>query len=295
MKHLKTYKIYEDYSEEELRDLLGDMRSIGQSKVNLDIDYGPFTGMGEKEKKEERDVADNWSFKTPQGDITVKSGSIKFSPEKEGEIILNMINGDVIRMKAGKGFEISDDPLFYVNDINSKVGDKFIDVPYIEGYPFTSAALARYKLHLEKKFKESPSLLQRLKGKLGIKESEYSDEELKDLLDNMRSVGQSLTEEEEDMLQFVNQFGGGMSAEDYAETLYDYYKNPGDYDIDPEGDYYDMIWYLYENSVEDHARFDLSGPMRMSNFQRFSLDSIENEPLYKLYLKMSDYYKSAKR
>lgn len=291
MKHLKTYKIYEDYLDEELRDLLGDMRSVGQSRVNLDINYGPFSGMGEKEKKEEIDVADNWSFKTPQGDITVKSGSIKFSPEKEGEVILNMTNGDVIRVKDEKG----DEPLFYVNDkliINSK-GDN--DIPYIEEYPYASAALARYKLHLEKKFKESPSLLQRLQGKLGIKESEYSDEELKDLLDNMRSVGQSLTEKEEDMLQFVNQFGGGMSAEDYAETLYDYYKNPGDYDIDPEGDYYDMIWYLYENSVEDHARFDLEGPMRISNFQRFSLASIENEPLYKLYLKMSDHYKSAKR
>lgn len=291
MKHLKTYKIYEDYSDEELRDLIGDMRSVGQSRVNLDINYGPFSGMGEKEKKEEIDVADNWSFKTPQGDITVKSGSIKFSPEKEGEVILNMTNGDVIRMKDEKG----DEPLFYVNDkliINSK-GDN--DIPYIEEYPYTSAALARYKLHLEKKFKESPSLLQRLQGKLGIKESEYSEDELKDLLGIMRSVGQSLTEEEEDMLQFVNQFGGGMSAEDYAETLYDYYKNPGDYDIDPEGDYYDMIWYLYENSVEDHARFDLSGPMRMSNFQRFSLASIENEPLYKLYLKMSDHYKSTKR
>jgi hypothetical protein len=130
---------------------------------------------------------------------------------------------------------------------------------------------------------------------LGLKESEYSEDELKALLGDMRSVGQALTEEEEDMLQFVNQFGGGMSAEDYAETLYDYYKNPGDYDIDPEGDYYDMIWYLYENSVEDHARFNLQGPMRMSAFPNWNIDGISNEPLYKMYLKMSDHYKSAKR
>ena len=117
----------------------------------------------------------------------------------------------------------------------------------------------------------------------------YSDDELADLLGDMRSVGQSLTEEEEDMLQFVNQFGGGMSAEDYAETLYDYYKNPGDYDIDPEGDYYDMIWYLYENSVQDHARF---GSRRMAIW---TIDGISNEPLYKMYLKMSDYYNKNKR
>jgi hypothetical protein len=281
MRHIK---IYEDYSDDELKDLLGDMRSVGQSRVNLDIDYGPFKGMGEKDKKEEKDVVDNWSFNAPAGKIEVKSGSIKFSPEKEGEVILNMTNGDVIRMKDQKG----DDPLFSVNN------KPIIDQEFVEEYPYTLAALSRYKLHLKNKYTD-PSLLQRLKAKLGLKESEYSEEELKALLGDMRSVGQSLTEEEEDMLQFVNQFGGGMSAEDYAETLYDYYKNPGDYDIDPEGDYYDMIWYLYENSVEDHARFDLQGPMRMSISPNWNIDGISNEPLYKMYLKMSDHYKQAKR
>jgi hypothetical protein len=281
MRHIQ---IYEDYSDDELKDLLGDMRSVGQSRVNLDIDYGPFKGMGEKDKKEEKDVVDNWSFNAPAGKIEVKSGSIKFSPEKEGEVILNMTNGDVIRMKDQKG----DDPLFSVNN------KPIIDQEFVEEYPYTLAALSRYKLHLKNKYTD-PSLLQRLKAKLGLKESEYSEEELKALLGDMRSVGQSLTEEEEDMLQFVNQFGGGMSAEDYAETLYDYYKNPGDYDIDPEGDYYDMIWYLYENSVEDHARFDLQGPMRMSMSPNWNIDGISNEPLYKMYLKMSDHYNKNKK
>ena len=281
MRHIK---IYEDYSDDELKDLLGDMRSVGQSRVNLDIDYGPFKGMGEKDKKEEKDVVDSWSFNAPTGKIEVKSGSIKFSPEKEGEVILNMTNGDVIRMKDQKG----DDPLFSVNN------KPIIDQEFVEEYPYTLAVLSRYKLHLKNKYTD-PSVLQRLKAKLGLKESEYSEDELKALLGDMRSVGQSLTEEEEDMLQFVNQFGGGMSAEDYAETLYDYYKNPGDYDIDPEGDYYDMIWYLYENSVEDHAKFNLQGPMRMSMSPNWNIDGISNEPLYKMYLKMSDHYKSAKR
>ena len=78
MRHIK---IYENYSDDELADLLGDMRSVGQSRVNLDIDYGPFKGMGEKDKKEEKDVVDNWSFNAPAGKIEVKSGSIKFSME----------------------------------------------------------------------------------------------------------------------------------------------------------------------------------------------------------------------
>lgn len=124
---------------------------------------------------------------------------------------------------------------------------------------------------------------------------EYSDEELKDLLNDMRSIGQSLTEEEEDMLKFVNQFGGGKDPEEYAEDIYDYYTNPEEYDIDPEGDYYDMIWYLYENSVEDHARYNLSGPMGMGNYERWYTDKIANEPLYKMYIKMSNHYKEAKR
>ena len=124
---------------------------------------------------------------------------------------------------------------------------------------------------------------------------EYSDNEIRSLLADMKSMDLALTDDEKDMLEFVIQFGAGKSAEDYAETLYDYYKNPGDYDIDPEGDYYDMIWYLYENSVQDHARFDLQGPMRMSMSPNWNLDGISNEPLYKLYLKMSDYKAKLKR
>jgi hypothetical protein len=247
--------------------------------------------MGEKDKKEEKDVVNNWSFKGPEGEIGVKSGSVKFSPAKQGTVILNMTNGDVISLKDQK----EDYPLFYVNDKlipNSEGGE---DSPYIEEYPYTLATLERYKLYLKSKYTD-PSLLQRLKAKLGLKESEYSDDELKDLLGDMRSVGQSLTEEEEDMLQFVNQFGGGMSAEDYAETLYDYFNNPEEYDIDKEGDYYDMIWYLYENSVEDHSRIILGGsPMRMGTYSRWDFGKIAQEPLYKLYVKMSDHYKSAKR
>ena len=288
MRHIK---IYEDYSDDELNDLLGDMRAVGQSVIPLDINYGPFIGMGEKDKKDEKDVVNNWSFNAPTGKIEVKSGSIKFSPEKQGTVILNMTNGDVVRMKDEK----EDSPLFYVNDkliLNSEGGE---DSPYMEEYPYTLAALTRYKFYLENKFRGKPSLLQRLKAKLGLKESEYSEDELKALLGDMRSVGQSLTEEEEDMLQFVNQFGGGMSAEDYAETLYDYFTHPEEYDIDEDGDYYAMLSYLYENSVEDHARYNLSGPMRMGEFERWYTSRIEQEPLYKMYLKMSDHCKKNRR
>jgi len=124
---------------------------------------------------------------------------------------------------------------------------------------------------------------------------EYSKEDLDDLISDLRATGAALTEEEEDMLNFVDQFGGGKSPEEYAEYLYDYFTNPEEYDIDPDGDYYDMIWYLYENSVEDHARFNLSGSMKIGSYQRWDENAISNEPLYKSYLKMSDYYKKPKR
>jgi hypothetical protein len=115
-------------------------------------------------------------------------------------------------------------------------------------------------------------------------------ENLMDLFRSMQDLGLTLSDEEKDMLDFVHQFGGGKSPEEYAEYLYDYYTNPGEYDIDENGDYYDMIWYLYDNSVGDHARYNLSGPMRMGEYKRWDVKGIENEPLYKMYLKMSDYY-----
>ena len=124
---------------------------------------------------------------------------------------------------------------------------------------------------------------------------DYSDGELKDLLGDMRSVGQSLTEEEEEMLKFISQFGGGKDPEDYAEYLYDYYTNPEDYDINTDGEYYDMICYLYEESVSNHLRHAFGGPMSMGTYDRWDTAKIANDPLYKMYLKMSDHYKQAKR
>jgi hypothetical protein len=116
------------------------------------------------------------------------------------------------------------------------------------------------------------------------------DKDLTDLFKDMQGLGLTLTDEEKDMLDFVNQFGAGMSPEDYAEYLYDYYTNPEEHEIDKDGDYYDMIWYLYENSVEDHARHNISGPMRLGTYVKWDEKEIEKEPLYKLYIKMSDYY-----
>jgi hypothetical protein len=124
---------------------------------------------------------------------------------------------------------------------------------------------------------------------------DYTDDEIRDLIGDLRSVGQALTEEEEEMLKFINQFGGGKDPEEYAEYLYDYYTNPEDYDINTDGEYYDMICYLYEGSVSNHSRYNLGGPMRMGEFERWYTSRIEQEPLYKMYLRMSDHYNKNRR
>lgn len=124
---------------------------------------------------------------------------------------------------------------------------------------------------------------------------DYTDDEIRDLIGDLRSVGQALTEEEEEMLKFINQFGGGKDPEEYAEYLYDYYTNPEDYDINTDGEYYDMICYLYEGSVSNHSRYNLGGPMSMGTYDRWDETAISNEPLYKMYIKMSDHYKNARR
>ena len=277
MRHIK---IYEDYSDDELKDLIGDLRSVGHSRVPMDIDYGPFWGMGNKEKERERDVVDSWNF----GDVKVKSGSIKVSPDRDVKVILNFTNGDVVEMEVeyrggGTSFSVNGDwptPLQYQEWGNE--------------YPYTLDALVRYDHYLVNKYpQKKPTFLQSLKKKIGLSES-YSDDEIRDLIGDLRSVGQALTEEEEEMLKFVNQFGGGMDPEDYAEYLYDYYTNPKDFDIDEDGDYYDMISYLYGDSVDSHKRYNLSGPMKIGSYNRWDTDKIAQEPLYKLYLKMSDYY-----
>ena len=124
---------------------------------------------------------------------------------------------------------------------------------------------------------------------------DYTDDEIRDLIGDLRSVGQALTEEEEEMLKFINQFGGGKDPEEYAEYLYDYYESPEEYDINTDGEYYDMICYLYEESVSNHSRHAFGGPMSMGSYDRWDTAKIANDPLYKMYIKMSDHYKNARR
>jgi hypothetical protein len=111
--------------------------------------------------------------------------------------------------------------------------------------------------------------------------------DLDDLISGFQNLGISMTDEEIQMEKFVEQFGGGKNPSEWAEYLFDYYHNPEEYFIEKDSEYHEQICQFYEDSVEPHKRFNLNGPMRFGNFQRFELDSIEETPEYKLYRKMS--------
>jgi hypothetical protein len=89
------------------------------------------------------------------------------------------------------------------------------------------------------------------------------------------------------MKKFISDFGANKNSEEWAEYLDDYYRNPEEYSIDTNSDYYGLICKFYEDSVEPHARFILHGPMGRSTFDRFDYDRISETPEYKLYSRMS--------
>ena len=193
MKHIK---LYEEYSDDEIRDLVGDLQTVGLSRVPLDIDYGPYHGMGEKEKEGERNIVDNWSFEIPGGeDVRVKSGSIKVSPGKINKVspgkitrvVLNMTNGDVLELETDNKILRTE---FF--SVNGEFPDPLQKSSWVMDDPeYTLDALTRYEHYLINKYKigqKPPTFYQRLKRKLGLDES-YSDDEIRDLIGDLRGVG----------------------------------------------------------------------------------------------------------
>jgi len=117
--------------------------------------------------------------------------------------------------------------------------------------------------------------------------TEKDGENLRDLISTLQDLGFSATPREIEMKKFISDFGANKDSEEWAEYLDDYYHNPEEYSIDTNSNYYGLICKFYEDSVEPHARFILSGPMRMMTFDRFDYDRISETPEYKLYSRMS--------
>ena len=259
MKHIK---LFEEYTDDELRDLIGDLKSVGQSEVHMDIDYGHLFGMKEKDKQEERDVVNSWSLPTPEGEIKVKSGSLKISPDDKAFVTLNLSNGDVIETVTdnyeGVSFSVNGNPI-----LNSE--DDEDDSPYdnenynmgIEDYPHTLSALTRYERHLAKKSRSKPpTFLQRMKAKLGLKES-YSEEELMDLMGDLRGVGHSNIIFNVDMSKAE---GDHKVERDQCENWVSY-RNPGVHVIRIEG-----------HIINKNAPEDINLKVTLSNGDKFEFE-----------------------
>lgn len=89
MKHIK---LFEDYSEEELRGLMGDLKGVGHSNLIFNVDLSR-SGL---DPKVERDQCENWvSEKNPEVHVTKVDGHIINRNEPEDiNLKVTLSNGD---------------------------------------------------------------------------------------------------------------------------------------------------------------------------------------------------------
>lgn len=85
MRHIK---IYEDYTDDELRDLLGDLHGVGHIKVDFDVVFNDYPEI----EGDERKAADGWKSKSdPKVFLTSVSGEIG---EEWTDLDFKFSNGD---------------------------------------------------------------------------------------------------------------------------------------------------------------------------------------------------------
>lgn len=191
MKHIK---IYEEYTDDEIKGLIGDLDKVGHYKIPFVIE----APMSEKQKDTEEKAVEMWSFKDPAGDLKIKSGKL-VSPS-QGRVILSLeiTNGDkVVLVKELGGFIFSVNggyPDQLQGDRTFYSGSSFYPRDYT--YSYVLDALERYSKWLAHRInsvqsnpgQEEKGLLQKIKSKFGLEES-YSDDELRDLMGDLSSVG----------------------------------------------------------------------------------------------------------
>ncbi len=192
MKHIK---IYEEYTDDEIKDLIGDLDKVGHYKIPFVIE----APMSEKQKDMEEKAVEMWSFKSLGEELKVKSGKL-ISPSNERTILsLEITNGDkIILVKELGGFVFSingEYPSQLQGDMRYS-GSSFYPRDYT--YSYAEDALGRYKnwLHFrnvpdpEIPAQKEKGLLRKIKSKFGIEES-YSDDEIRELMGDLHKVGHS--------------------------------------------------------------------------------------------------------
>jgi hypothetical protein len=89
MKHIK---LFEDYTDEELRDLIGDLRGVGHHKVDFSVEFKDYPETEEDEKK----ITDEWTSKyDPKVFLTSVSGEIG---EEVVDLDFKFSNGDKVNL-----------------------------------------------------------------------------------------------------------------------------------------------------------------------------------------------------
>jgi len=92
MKHLK---LYEDYSDDEIKDLMGDLHSVGYSPLVFKL-YFPEDSSGQGHQKKEEEYAENWKSEIdPKRHIVKVEGALADETDHDWvDVTLN--NGDFI-------------------------------------------------------------------------------------------------------------------------------------------------------------------------------------------------------
>jgi hypothetical protein len=89
MRHIK---IYEDYTDDELSDLIGDLRGVGHHKVDFDVEFKDYPETEGDEKK----ITDEWTSKyDPKVFLTSVSGEIG---EEVTDLDFKFSNGDKVNL-----------------------------------------------------------------------------------------------------------------------------------------------------------------------------------------------------
>jgi len=108
-------------------------------------------------------------------------------------------------------------------------------------------------------------------------------DEYNDLLKDLQDLDLAFTKEEMDMYDFIKEFGGNKEPEDFADYLKDYYKNPSDYDIDTDSDYYLAIGDYYLDIEE----FNKNRNPFYAGTDVWKIKELEKSDTYQTYSKMS--------
>lgn len=140
MRHIK---LYEDYTDDELSDLIGDLRGVGHHKVDFDVEFDDYPETERNEKK----VADSWaSTFDPRIFLTGVEGTIG---EETVDLDLSFSNGDranldVYSMVGPHSFGISKDHvIFTLNGREHNIPvDKYMD--HLEYGSVVKAAMEIY-------------------------------------------------------------------------------------------------------------------------------------------------------